>query len=37
MMKRFDFQHYPLSVMIQDALVLSTPVLLILIGVLFLG
>jgi hypothetical protein len=30
-------KRYPISAMLQDALVLSTPILLILIGVLFLG
>jgi hypothetical protein len=35
-MDRFDFQRYPISFMLQDALILLTPVLLTLIGVLFL-
>jgi len=35
-MERFDFQRYPISFMVQDALILLTPVLLTLIGVLFL-
>ena len=36
-MERFYFQRYPLYFMLQDALILLTPVLLILIGGLFLG
>jgi hypothetical protein len=36
MMKRSDFRHYPLNVVIQDALILLTPVFLMLIGVLVL-
>ena len=35
-MEWFDFQRYPLTFMIQDALILLTPVFLILIGGLFL-
>ena len=35
-MGRFDFQRYPVSFILQDALILLTPVLLTLIGVLFL-
>jgi hypothetical protein len=35
--ERFDDQRYPLSFMLQDALILVTPVFLILIGGLFLG
>ena len=31
----FDFSRYPLSFMLQDALIILTPVLLIVIGVLF--
>ena len=35
-MRRFDFQRYPVSYMVQDALILLTPVFLTLLGVLFL-
>ena len=35
-MERFDFHRYPLCFLLQDALILLTPVFLILIGVLFL-
>ena len=34
-MERFDFSHYPLCFMLQDALIILTPVLLILVGILF--
>jgi hypothetical protein len=36
LMKRSDFRHYPLNFMLQDALILLTPVFLMLIGVLVL-
>jgi hypothetical protein len=35
-MEPFNFQRYPLSFMFQDALILLTPVLLTLIGFLFM-
>jgi len=35
-MRRFDFQRYPVRLMLYDALVLLTPVFLTLIGFLFL-
>lgn len=35
--ERFDSQRYPLCFMLQDALLILTPVLLILIGTLVLG
>lgn len=35
-MRRFVFQHYPVSLMIQDAIILLTPVILVLIGFLIL-
>jgi hypothetical protein len=35
-MERFDFQRYPVSVMIRDALILLTPIILMLIGTLLL-
>jgi hypothetical protein len=35
-MERFDFQRYPVSFMIQDALIVLTPAILVLIGVLLL-
>jgi hypothetical protein len=35
-MNRFDFQRYPISFMLQDALIILTPVFLTLIGYLFL-
>jgi hypothetical protein len=35
-MERFDFQHYPLRFLLQDALILLTPIVLTLLGVLFL-
>lgn len=35
-MDRFDFQRYPVSSMIQDVIILLTPVILMLIGFLLL-
>ena len=35
-MERFDFQRYPVSGMIRDALILLTPIILMLIGTLLL-
>ena len=35
-MERFEFQRYPVSFMLQDAFILLTPVLLTLMGVLFM-
>jgi hypothetical protein len=35
-MDRFDFQRYPVSFMIQDALIILTPVFLTLLGFWFL-
>ena len=34
-MERFDFSRYPLCFMLQDALIILTPVFLILVGILF--
>jgi len=36
-LQRFELQRYPLYFIVQDALILLTPVFLILIGGLFLG
>ena len=35
--QRFDDQHYPLSYIFRDALILLTPTVLMLLGVLILG
>ena len=35
-MERFDFHRYPLRFMLQDALIILSPVLLTLVGVLLL-